>query len=119
MLFNVGTINWKDAAQNLLIALICVSFGAVGGYKMARNAQNAVVEQLIPTIEKAIDKESISNTINNAIDLKIDKIKKSDSLNINITQVPDNKQEPTNIINKKSDPVPKKKKKKKKFLGLF
>lgn len=119
MLFNVGTINWKDTVQNLAIVIVCVSLGAVIGYKAARMTQNDVIERLIPTIEKAIDKESITNTINNAIDLKIDKIKKSDTLSINITQTPDNKQDPTNIINKKSDPVPEKKKKKKKFLGIF
>ncbi len=110
MLFNVGKINWKDATQNLLIALICISFGAFGGYKMARNAQNDVIKQLIPTIEKAIDKETIMNKIENKINVEIDKIKKSDSLNINIIQTPDNKQEPVNVIIKKSDSIPKKKK---------
>lgn len=107
---SVGTINWKDTVQNLIIVIVCVCLGAFIGYKAARMTQNDVIEQLIPTIEKAIDKESISNTINNAIDLRIDKIKKSDSLNINIIQTPNNKQEPVNIIIKSKDSIIKKKK---------
>ena len=77
-----------------------------------------VIEQLIPTIEKAIDKETIKNEIKNEIDLHIDKIKKSDSLNININQKPINNQKPTNVIIEKSDSASPKKKRKK-FLGIF
>ena len=108
-MFGIGSINWKNTAENLIITIVILLIGAFIGYKAARMAQNDVVEQLIPTIEKAIDKESIKNTIHNAIDLKIDKIKKSDSLNININQIPDNVQKPTNVIIKNQDSIPKKK----------
>ena len=108
-MFAIGSINWKNTAENLIITIIILLVGAYIGYKASRMTSNDIIEQLKPTIEKAIDKESIHNTINNAIDLKIDKIKKSDSLNININQVPDNKQEPVNVILKNQDSIPKKK----------
>lgn len=98
MLFNIGTINWKDSTQNLIIAAVCFLIGGLVGYQSSRMTSKDVIEQLKPTIEKAIDKESITNTIHNAIDLKIDKIKKSDSLNIVVNQKPINNQKPENVI---------------------
>jgi len=110
-MFGIGTINWKDAAQNLLIAIICFLAGAFVGYKASLTATDHAIEQLKPTIEKAIDKETIKNEIKNEIDLKIDKVKKSDSIKININQLPNNNQKPTNTIVKPIDTTVKKVKK--------
>ena len=102
-------INWKNTAENLGLVLIAFLVGSFIGYKASRMTSKDIIEQLKPTIEKAIDKETITNTINNAIDLKIDKIKKSDSININVNQTPDNTQKPKNIIVQNRDSIPKKK----------
>jgi len=106
---NIGSINWKNTTENLLIVIIVFLVGAGVGHYITQKTQDEILKTLKPTIEKAIDKETITNTINNAIDLKIEKIKKSDSLNININQVPNNVQKPKNIIINKKDTVSKKK----------
>ncbi|MGE5944595.1 MAG: hypothetical protein ACM31G_09675 [Flavobacteriales bacterium] len=118
-MFGIGTINWKDAAQNLVIAIICFLTGAFAGYKASTIATDNAINQLKPTIDKAIDKETIKNTINNAIDLKIDKIKKSDTLKIEINQTPNNNQKPKNIIIKNPDTTTTKKVRKGFFGRLF
>jgi len=117
-MLGIGTINWKNTAENLAITIIIFLVGSFVGYKASTYTNKIVIEQLIPTIEKAIDKETIKNEIKNEIDLHIDKIKKSDSLNININQKPINNQKPTNVIIEKSDSASPKKKRKK-FLGIF
>ncbi|NQY07119.1 MAG: hypothetical protein HRT68_13260, partial [Flavobacteriaceae bacterium] len=78
-------------------------------------ATTKAVELLRPTIEEAIRKETntISNEITHDIKLHIDKIKKSDSLNITISQDPENNQRPDNSIETTKEES---KKKKKKFL---
>lgn len=91
-------INWKNTAENLALILIGVIVGVIIGHKVTKVTGESLINELKPTINKAIDKETIANTINNAIDLKIDKIKKSDTLEININQTPDNNQDPVNII---------------------
>lgn len=106
----IGKINFKNTAENLAISIVVFLVGAFVGYKASTMANKNVIEQLIPTIEKAIDKETIKNEITNDIRVAIDKIKKSDSLKINIIQTPDNKQEPVNIIIKSKDSIVKKKK---------
>ena len=95
----IGKINWVDTAQNLIIVIVSVSIGAAVGYKASTWANEATLAQVIPTIEKAIDKETIKNEIKNEID--IDKIKNSDSLNIVFS--PDNNQKPTNVIKTDTD----------------
>lgn len=93
-------INWKNTAENLGLILIGVIVGVIIGHRVTKVTSESLISELKPTIDKAIDKETIANTINNAIDLKIDKIKKSDTLEININQAPDNTQEPVNVISK-------------------
>jgi divalent metal cation (Fe/Co/Zn/Cd) transporter len=96
-------MNLKNVIENLIISIIIFIVGGYVGYKITKVTSNDLIEQLKPTIDKAIDKETISNTINNAIDLKIDKIKKSDTLEISINQNPVNDLKPTSSINKTSD----------------
>lgn len=91
-------INWKNTTENLGLILAGIIVGVIIGHKVTKVTSESIITELKPTINKAIDKETIANTINNAIDLKIDKIKKSDTLAININQTPDNKQDPLNII---------------------
>jgi len=81
-----------NLAENLIIVivvgLLCGGLGGGTGYFAAVNSHKLTVAQLKPVIEKAIDKESIKNEISNEI--RIGKIKKSDSLMINL--VPANTQ---------------------------
>lgn len=103
-------INWKNTAENLGLIIVAFLVGAAVGYFASTFTAQAMIDQMIPTIEKAIDKETIKNEIRNDIKVDIDKIKKSDSLTINIKQVPDNMQKPTNVITPTKDPIPEKKK---------
>lgn len=96
-------MNWKNTAENLFLVLIGIIVGVGIGHFITKETSESLTELLKPTIEKAIDKETISNTISNAIDLKIDKIKKSDTLEININQNPFNDQKPTNTLNQSTD----------------
>jgi hypothetical protein len=98
-------MNWKNTAENLFLVLIGIVAGTIIGHKITKVTSESLTEILKPTIEKAIDKETISNTISNAIDLKIDKIKKSDTLQISINQEPFNDLNPTSTINKSADCV--------------
>ena len=94
----IGDINWKNTAENLAITIVIFIVGAFVGYKASNIATDNVINQLKPTIEKAIDKETIKNEIKNEILIKDNKIKKSDTLQININQQPVNNQEPNNTI---------------------
>ena len=93
-------MDWKNTAENLGLILVGIVFGAILGHRITKTTSESLIVELKPTIEKAIDKETISNTISNAIDLKIDKIKKTDTLEININQEPFNDQKPTNNFTK-------------------
>ena len=99
----LGAINWKNTAENLGITIVIFLVGSFVGFKASTSATDNAIAQLKPTIEKAIDKETIKNEIKNEIDLNIDKVKKSDSIQININQKPDNKQKPINILSSKED----------------
>ena len=92
-------MNLKNVIENLVISIIIFIVGGYVGHKITKVTSESLMNQLKPTIEKAIDKETISNTISNAIDLKIDKIKKSDTLQINVNQDPFNEMKPTSTIN--------------------
>ena len=98
-------INWKNTAENLGLVLIGIISGTIIGHVITKKTADSLIIELKPTIEKAIDKETIANTINNAIDLKIDKIKKSDTLEININQTPENDLKPSNVLLKKDNCV--------------
>ena len=98
-------INWKNTAENLGLVLVGIIAGTIIGHIITKKTADSLITELKPTIEKAIDKETIANTINNAIDLKIDKIKKSDTLEININQTPENDLKPSNVLLKKDNCV--------------
>ena len=108
----IGTINFKNAFENALWLVLGALLGAFITYKVLIGTTDNIIEQMIPAIEKAIDKETIRNDILNKIEIKDNKFKKNDSLNININQEPVNNQKPENIIVKveKVDSIPKKKK---------
>ena len=93
----------KNVIENLIISIIIFIVGAYAGHKITKVTSESLMLQLKPTIEKAIDKETISNTISNAIDLKIDKIKKSDTLQISINQEPFNNLKPENNLTVKDN----------------
>jgi len=108
----IGTINFKNAFENALWLVLGALLGAFITYKVLIGTTDNIIEQMIPAIEKAIDKETIRNDILNKIEIKDNKFKKNDSLNININQEPVNNQKPENVIVKveKVDSIPKKKK---------
>lgn len=99
------TINWKNTAENLAISIVIFLIGAAVGYFASTFTAKAMIDQMIPTIEKAIDKETIKNEIRNDITMQDNKFKKNDSLNIIITQKPDNMQKPINVITTKKDSI--------------
>ena len=96
-------MNWINTAENLGIVIVSIIVGVGIGHVITKKTADSLIIELKPTIEKAIDKETIANTINNAIDLKIDKIKKSDTLKININQTPENLMKPSNVLVQKDD----------------
>lgn len=95
--------NWKNTAENLGLIIVGILVGVGIGHVITKVTTKSLLADLKPTIDKAIDKETISNTISNAIDLKIDKIKKSDTLQINVNQEPFNDLKPVSSINKIED----------------
>lgn len=93
-------MNFKNLSENLIIVIISAFVGGFIGYKASTSANKQSIELLTPTITEAIKKEttSIKNEITHDIKVDIDKIKKSDSININIVQKPDTKQDPKNTV---------------------
>ena len=93
-------VNFKNLAENLIIVLVCVSVGGYVGYTASLSANKQSIELLTPTITEAIKREttSIKNEITHDISVKVDKIKKSDSININVIQTPNTSQKPDNTI---------------------
>ncbi len=87
-------VNFKNLSENLVIIVVSVLLGGVIGYAASVKSHKITVEQLRPTIEKAIDKETIKNEIKNEI--RVAKIKKSDS--VKIVLEPMNNQKPINLI---------------------
>lgn len=113
-------MNFKNLAENLTIVIISAILGSVIGYSASTLSNRQTIELLTPTIKDAIAKETttIKNEITHDIEVKIDKIKNSDSLNLNIKQNPVATQKPKIKITKPKDSVVPKTKRKK-FLGLF
>ena len=95
-------MDFKNTAENLVIVLAVMITTAFVTYKVTLSSAIAVstntANSFMGTIEKAIDKETIKNEITNDISLKVNKIKKSDSINVNIVQRPINEQKPLNIL---------------------
>lgn len=92
------TVNWKNAFENALYVGFGFVLGAFIVFIVMKDNNASVHKQLQETIAKAIDKESIKNENVNEIELKIDKIKNSDTLQININQEPINNQKPKSQI---------------------
>lgn len=114
-------INFKNLAENLIIVIISAMIGGAIAYYASTKANEQTIKLLTPTIREAISRETttIKNEITHDIKVQIDKIKKSDSLNINVTQHPNTSQKPNNKITVKQDSVKAKQNKGKKFLGIF
>ncbi len=106
-MFGITQINWKNTAENLVLTIITFLVGAIVGYYASTFTAERMLEQLTPTIKEAILKETTK--IENKIDMKIDKIKKSDSININISQVPKNEIKQQKVSVKNTDSVRKNK----------
>ena len=93
-------MNFRNLAENLIIVIVSASVGGFIGYSASINSNKQSIELLTPTIKEAILKvtNSVKNEITHDIDLTIEKVKKSDSLSINIIQTPATKQSPVNQI---------------------
>lgn len=91
-------INLKNVIENLILVLVSVIVGVGIGYKVSVKTAEKMIKAQEDVIVAAIDKETIKNEIKNEIN--IDKVKKSDSLVIKM--IPENNQEPTNILNKEN-----------------
>ena len=91
-------MNFRNLAENLIITIVVALLGGYIGYTASLKSNKQSIELLTPTLLEAIKKETIKNEITHDIDLKIDKVKKSDSINININQKPTTEQKPINIL---------------------
>lgn len=98
-------INLKNTLENIGYMAVAFLIGSFVGHKTTKVTSEAVVEILKPTIDKAIDKDTVENSIYNAINNNFEKIKKSDSLKIVIEQDPYNDNNPTTNVVKKEDCV--------------
>jgi septum formation topological specificity factor MinE len=85
-------IDFKNLAENLLIAIVVAAVASTLTYYAVSKTASKISEQTIqglrPALIEAIKKETTA--IKNDIKVQVDKIKKSDSLNININQIPEN-----------------------------
>lgn len=85
-------MNWKNITVSLVIMIAAGLLSAFITYKATINSaletNKQSIEALTPSLLEAIKKETTA--IKNDIKVQVDKIKKSDSININIKQVPDN-----------------------------
>lgn len=108
-MFGITNINFKNVSENLVYIITTNLLTAFVVYNVSTKTNLKAIEAFTPTIEKAIDKETIVNDIVNEIEVQIDKMKKSDSIQININQEPINNQKPKNQIikNTKQDSVKK------------
>lgn len=82
-------MNFKNLSENLIYIIVAFIIGGVVGFTASIKSNKQTIELLRPTIVEAIKKETTA--IHNKIDVKIDKVKKSDSLNINVNQTPNSK----------------------------
>lgn len=95
-------VNFKNLAENLIIVIIVIMATSFVTYKAtissALETNQQSIDGLRPALIEAIKKETTA--IKNDIKVEVDKIKKSDSLNINISQDPNNNltQNKTNCI---------------------
>jgi len=114
------TVNYKNLAENLIIVIVSALLGAGIAYYASTRANEETIALLTPTIREAIAREttSIKNEITHDIKVEIDKIKKSDSINIIIDQKPKTTQKPKNKITiKKDSAAPPPEEKKRSWLG--
>ena len=92
----LGKFNIRRTLIILGVAVVSFSAGAFMQHKLTLNSVGKTFNWFIPTVDKAIDKPTIENTISN--DFDIGKVKNSDSLTIIFD--PRNNQKPTNVISK-------------------
>ena len=106
-MFGITQINWENTAENLVLIIVSVFVGAIIGYYASIFTAEKMIEQMTPTIKEAILKETTK--IENKIDLQIDKIKKSETIDINVNQTPKNEIEQKKVSVKNNDTVRKNK----------
>lgn len=98
-------INFKNTTENLIITIAVMLTVGFITYRVtissALEANKQTIEALRPSLIEAIKKETTA--IKNDINVDVDKIKKSDSINININQIPENK---LHQVVKKAELVP-------------
>jgi len=87
------TVNFKNLSENLIIAVVTAITASVLTYfavsLTASEIGQITIQGLTPVLQEAVKKET--NAIKNDIKVEVAKIKNSDSLNININQLPKNK----------------------------
>lgn len=95
--------NWRNLVENLIITIVVFAIGAYAGHKVTKITANSTVEILAPLLQDAINKETVTNSIHNAINNNFDKIKKSDSLKLIIAQEPYNDNRPNTEVTVKEN----------------
>lgn len=109
-------INFKNVTENLVYIIATNVVTAFLVYNVSVKANLQAIHAFAPTLDKAIAKHTTA--ITNAIEIKDNKFKKNDSLNIIIDQKPISQiKQKTKVIGDTSKID--KPKKKKKFLGIF
>lgn len=92
----------KIIRKPFLLLAIGLVLGIFIGNNIATNNSTKATKTVLREsgVSEKVNTETIKNDIKNDIELNIDKLKKTDSLNININQDPKNDQKPSNTINK-------------------
>ena len=97
----IQKIPWRTILIIIICAFLFLPLGAKIGHQYSWLSTEKTLNNT--TISKAINKATQTTEVTNEIDVKIDKVKNSDSLQINVNQSPNNNQEPVNIVTKKED----------------
>ncbi|TLP81360.1 hypothetical protein [Maribacter sp. ACAM166] len=95
-------MNFKNAAENLLIALIGVVFGCILTFFIITQSNKALSKQLTPIIEQAIAKETTA--ITNEFITEIKKLKSRGGSTVELNITPDIKNKAQTITTKDSLP---------------
>ena len=111
-------MNFKNLAENLIIAIVVSLIGGFVGYTASLKTNKQAIELLRPVIEQAIIKETTS--ISNEFRTEIKKLKTKRGSTTTLEITPEIKSVITPPIKADSIIAPsKKQEKRKKFLGLF
>jgi hypothetical protein len=98
----IGKINFKNSFENAIWLMIgaalatTITYSAVS--KTAVVSSETVLNALIPAIKEAINKETVQNSIHNAISNNFEKIKNTEGLEIIIKQDPLNNLKPKTAV---------------------